>query len=248
MSDADARQAVRDVLGYLNFSGGAADIALQRNVNRLHARFGDGPAWTRLRRAFETELAALAADTPAFADSRQAAAVLTLVFDHVVPAYRRHHADLLFHLSDEDFEQPLLLARIFEAVLSQGPPWDETDRVVRGALDALNNFLGYRPVAVLENDRQMEPYPHERFCPVPLFVQSGGESVVAAGTYHDLIALTIELLRETPDDLLHAAYFDLARMDELAVDVRAHDHLHPVNKRTNYMFGEWDPHRIDVSG
>ncbi|MGH7200893.1 MAG: hypothetical protein ACREJB_09830, partial [Planctomycetaceae bacterium] len=30
--------------------------------------------------------------------------------------------------------------------------------------------------------------------------------------------------------------------------VRAHDHLHPVNKRTNYMFGEWDPHRIDVSG
>ncbi len=37
-------------------------------------------------------------------------------------------------------------------------------------------------------------------------------------------------------------------MEELAIDVRAHDHLHPVNKRTNYMFGEWDPHRIDVKG
>ncbi len=37
-------------------------------------------------------------------------------------------------------------------------------------------------------------------------------------------------------------------MAELCVDVRAHDHLHPVNKRTNYVFGEWDPEEIDTKG
>ena len=30
--------------------------------------------------------------------------------------------------------------------------------------------------------------------------------------------------------------------------MRAHDHTHPVTKRTNYTFGEWDPHRIDTKG
>ena len=31
-------------------------------------------------------------------------------------------------------------------------------------------------------------------------------------------------------------------LDELAFDPRAHDHFHPVNKRPNVLFGEWDPH------
>ena len=37
-------------------------------------------------------------------------------------------------------------------------------------------------------------------------------------------------------------------LDELAVDVRAYDHGHPVNRRPNYVFGEWDPHHIDNKG
>ena len=59
---------------------------------------------------------------------------------------------------------------------------------------------------------------------------------------------TIEFFRDLPDDLMQETHFDLARMDELALDMRAHDHTHPVNKRTNYMFGEWDPHLIDTKG
>src|SRR5262245_20233758 len=37
-------------------------------------------------------------------------------------------------------------------------------------------------------------------------------------------------------------------MDELAFDPRAYDHGHPVNRRPNYVFGEWDPHLIDNKG
>ena len=37
-------------------------------------------------------------------------------------------------------------------------------------------------------------------------------------------------------------------MDELAFDPRAYDHGHPVNRRPNYLFGEWDPHLIDNKG
>ncbi len=30
--------------------------------------------------------------------------------------------------------------------------------------------------------------------------------------------------------------------------MRAYDHAHPVNRRPNYVFGEWDPHHIDNQG
>src|SRR5690606_34252794 len=101
------------------------------------------------------------------------------------------------------------------------------------------------PIAVLENGRRMELYDHERFRPVPIYFRGAG---VSHGAHHDLIVATLELLRQGPEDLVSAAHFDLDRLQELAIDVRAHDHLHPVNKRTNYMFGEWDPHQISLDG
>ncbi len=91
----------------------------------------------------------------------------------------------------------------------------------------------------------MEPYPHERFRPVPVFLRDAG---TAHGPYHELIERTIAFLRETPAEILRESHFDLDQLEELAVDVRAHDHTHPVTKRTNYTFGEWDPHRIDTKG
>ena len=71
---------------------------------------------------------------------------------------------------------------------------------------------------------------------------------MAHGRYHDLIERTIAFLRDTPAEILRESHFDPDRMEELALDVRAHDHTHPVTKRTNYTFGEWDPHRIDTKG
>jgi hypothetical protein len=162
-----------------------------------------------------------------------------------LPAYREHHRDLLFHLRDEEFQQPFFLAKVFEAVLEQGGPWDENDRIVPGAIARLNDFVGYRPIAILENGQRMEPYSHERFRPLPLYIRGAG---VANGPYHDVVTRALELLREMPPAVLSEAYFDLELMDELAVDLRAHDHIHPANKRTNYLFGEWDPHQIDIKG
>ncbi|MFP6766589.1 MAG: hypothetical protein VB859_00375, partial [Planctomycetaceae bacterium] len=176
---------------------------------------------------------------------RQALTVVDLTFDGLAPLYRLHHADLLFHLDEQDWEQPFLLVKMFEAVLQQGPAWDETERILDAALDTLNDFLGYRPVPVLENDLYCEPYPHERYCPIPIYLAGVG---AATGPCHDLIARTIEILDQTPPQLLTIAHFDPSHLDELALDIRAHDHLHPVNKRTTYMFGEWDPDHIDNRG
>lgn len=236
---------LQDILGYLNFSSGKPDAKFQDRVNRLHPDWGTAQPWERFHAELAARLNELEGSSPAFSDSSQARAVLHLTFDELWPAYRRHHADLLFHLSDADFQQPLFLARLFEAVLSQGGPWDETERIVQGTLDSLNDFLGYRPVAVLENERKMEPYPHERFRPVPVFLKGVG---AGQGPYQQLISRTLELFQAVPANLLQNAHFDINRMDEIAVDVRAHDHNHPVYKRTNYMFGEWDPHHIDTKG
>ncbi|HUE13448.1 MAG TPA: hypothetical protein VMR25_04735 [Planctomycetaceae bacterium] len=244
MTEPDDR-LLREILGYLNFSGGKPDAAFQRNWNALFVRPGFFESDSALPDFLRSELVRLQPTVPALGDSSQAAAVIELVFDECLPAYRRHHADLLFHLSAADFRQPFFLTRMIEAVLEQGAPWSEKERIVHRVLERLNDFVGYRPLAVLENGRQMEPYPHERFRPVPVFIRDAG---TAYGPYHDLVERTISFLRETPAEILRESHFDLDQMEELAVDLRAHDHAHPVTKRTNYTFGEWDPYRIDTKG
>ncbi len=243
----DDDTALKDVLGYLNFFKPAqSGCPVSERISTVFTaglQLKEGvPLISRL---LAERLETLADSAPAFQNSEQARANISLLFDHVLPAYRRHHADLLFHLKPEDFYQPYFVARVAEAVLSQGPPWTEPDRITAGALKQLNDFLGHRPVAVLETGQQMQPYPHERFRPVPLYIKGAGP---ATGRYHDLIAGALQILGEMPADILSSAYFDPALMDELALDVRAYDHGHPVYKRTNYTFGEWDPHCLDVSG
>ncbi len=233
------------ILGYLNFSSGEPNADFRRQLNLAASDMAANWEPVAIRSWLEKELAKAQKSTPAFANATQAAEVIRLVFEHGLPAYRGHHADLLFHLQDCDFYQPFFLACVFEAVLGQGGPWTETPRITEGMLDQLNDFIGYRPVAVLENGRQMEPYPHERFRPVPLYFRDVG---TADGRYQALIGRTIQFFQDTPLEIQHQSYFEWTRMQELAVDVRAHDHLHPANKRTNYMFGEWDPHHVDTKG
>src|SRR5262249_2889426 len=116
---------------------------------------------------------------------------------------------------------------------------------VAAVLGRLNDFVGYRPIATLETRPQGEPYDHERIRPVPLFIQGPG---VAWGRYRELVAQALEILSTTDPNLLSEAAFDLKLLDELALDVRAYDHGHPVNRRPNYVFGEWDPHLLDNQG
>jgi len=245
-----ARDVLKEVAGYLNFSSGSRDPKFFQNFNVLFQTLSPRsdefrPSAAKLREYLSGGLEELSGEGGPFADVQQAQAVVALTLDELFPAYRGHHRDLLFHLEELDYVQPFFLARLFEAVLQQGPPWDERDRVVEGALDAVNDYLGYRPVAVLENNRQVEPYRHEWVCPIPLYVADAG---VAAGPYELLIEKALEILQATNPELLQRAWFDLNALEELAYDPRAYDFDHPANKRPNYHFGTWDLHRIDNKG
>lgn len=239
---------VEQVLGYLNFSSGAEDPHFLANLNRVFEwAEGEGPSGPVWHTAWETlaaELTKLASSSPAFRDADQAVSVLRLVRDHVVPGYFGFHRDLLFHQSEATLGNAFFLGRICEAVLRQGPPWDEAARITGAAIDELNDFLGHRPVATLESQK-IEPYAHEWVRPVPLYIRGAG---VVAGPYRQVVEATLGLLRETDPNLLREAFFDPELLDELAFDPRAYDFDHPANKRPNYHFGQWDPHYIDNCG
>ena len=235
------------VLGYLNFSSGAFDPAVWRAMSELFAAVepqGERPeAAILVGQSLRDRLATLEATEPAFRDARQARETIDLVFEGVLPAYRRFHADLLEHQSPGAVERPFSVMAATQAVLAAGGPG--TPDVVDDAINRLNDYVGWRPVAVLENGRLSEPYPHERVRPVPLFVAGAG---AAHGRYRDLVAGAIEILAAAPDQLVQQADFELDALEELAIDPRAFDFLHPAASRPNYLFGLWDPARIDQRG
>ncbi|HEV3416685.1 MAG TPA: hypothetical protein VG056_07740 [Pirellulales bacterium] len=247
---ANGAEIWQEVLGYLNFSSGTPDPRFLRNLNKLfdlieNSGTASGESAIVLFRRLTEELTELTSHSAPFANPEQARSLLRLIFEHVLPAYREHHRDLLFHLPDGELLRPFFIGRVAEAVLAEGPPWDETERLVAGALVRLNDFIGHRPVAVLHSSQKIEPYSHERVRPVPLYIAGAG---VAVGRYRSVVALALDLLRSTDRSVLEAAWFDPALLDELALDPRAYDFNHPVNKRPNYHFGQWDPHHLDRQG
>ncbi len=249
-ANAGSQQKLQELVGYLNFSSGAADTRFLGNLNRLYGEVDTegvppGELGPVVQRRLAEGIDLLNRTSPAFRDVEQARAVPGLVFDHFLPAYREFHRDLLFHQTIADLATPFFVGRAFEIVLRQGPPWDETRRIVDEGLAQFNDYVGYRPVAVLHSGQRMEPYAHEWTRPVPLFIQQSG---IAVGRYSRLIEQALDLLKETDPNLLAASHFHLAQLDELALDVRAYEFDHPANKRPNYHFGQWDPHHIDNRG
>jgi len=241
----DLSSALTTVLGYLNFSGGAPDSTFLRNLNTLADHTDCSQNWESLRGSLLQQLAEVEGTSPTFSDVSQARSLIELVFKSLLPAYQEFHSDLLFHVDSVTFQNPFFLGRCFEAALAQGGPWDEIDRIVAGALTQLDDYLGFRPLAVLENGRSATPYEHESYRPLPLYIQDAG---ACSGPYRQVIEQALVQLQATDEDVLTGAHFDLSRLSELALDLRAYDHDHPVFKRTNYLFGEWDPHFIDNSG
>lgn len=238
------RQMIDRILGYLNFSSGAPDPQFLGGLNELFARVAEQESpWQAAVAALESELPHLQQGSATFADISQARAVLRLLSE-LLPAYREFHADLLFHQSEATLFRPFFVGRACEAILLQGAPWDDTARIVSGALRRLNDFIGYRPVVTLETQRH-EPYPHEWVRPIPIYIEGVG---VELGANHEIVARAVEILQATDPAILRAAYFDPALMQELAIDPRAYDFDHPVNKRPNHHFGQWDPHCIDNQG
>jgi hypothetical protein len=246
----EAAKAGQEIVGYLNFSSGAADPRFLKNVNRLFEALDASPdrvepTWKALHRCLVKALQELHGSSDAFREVEQAEAVLALVFENTLPGYRQFHRDLLFHQSEESLFLPLFIGRVCEAVLQQGGPWDETDRVSKRAISQLNDYLGHRPVAVLRTQQKIQPYAHEWVRPIPLFISGAG---VGVGRYHDLVSRALEILADIDSSLQFDSMFDLAMLEELAVDPRAYDFDHPVNKRPNYLFGQWDLGKLDNAG
>jgi hypothetical protein len=245
----EARQACEHVLGYLNFSSGAPDPSVMSSLDVVFEVLVDEassetPVWVKVGRVLREQLERLEAESSTFRDSSQARAVLRLVFEETLPAYHEFHRELLFHQTTDNLFRPFFVGCVCEAVLAQGPPWEDSSRIVGRSISSLNDYIGHRPVAVLETQK-LEPYPHEWLRPVPIYVQGAG---VSTGKCQRVVQRAIEFLRDAPEEILRPAYFHLEQMEELAFDPRAYDFDHPVNKRPNYHFGQWDPHRIDNQG
>jgi hypothetical protein len=237
------------LLGYLNFSDGRPDPRFQKGLADAHAHLvasSDAAPWHTLPQWLSHELEQLiTGGSSVFRDPTQVRAVLDAALVQLPAAYRAHHSDLLAHQPDAVLFSPFFLARCCEAVLKQGQPWNDSQRLVSGALNFLNDYVGYRPIAVLETRSNTEFYSHEKVRPVPVYLTGAG---VCVSAYADIIRPALKLLEETEVTLLEEASFDPKKLDELSFDPRAHDHFHPVNKRPNVLFGEWDPHTIDNAG
>jgi hypothetical protein len=237
------------LLGYLNFSDGRSDPKFQKGLAdaaTVLIGMGEPAPWVTIHRWLAQSIRELeSSGSPAFRDATQGRAVVDAALGKLPAAYRAHHVDLLAHQPVGELFVPFFLARGCEAVLRQGAPWEDTDRLVSGAVAFLNDYVGYRPIAVLETRPNTEYYPHEKVRPVPVYLKGAG---VAPGRYADIIRPALELLAKTDAVLLDEASYTPDHLDELAYDPRAHDHFHPVNKRPNVLFGEWDPHTIDGRG
>jgi hypothetical protein len=243
-----AEQALEQVLGYLNFSSGNADVRALAALNDVFASLDAAPEmpepWRVAGQLLTGKLAELRSRSAAFTESHQAQTALRLTFDVFLPAYRKFHSDLLFHQRPCELFNAFFVGRAFEVVLKHSSLWDNEDQFLAQVLASFNDFLGYRPVAALEA-RKIEPYLHERVRPVPLYIEGAG---AVAGPYREVVERTLQLLRETDPAVLRAAWLDPDLLSELCFDPRAYDFDHPVNKRPNYHFGQWDPHLIDGKG
>ena len=257
------REMLRRLAGYLNFSSGSRadrpgtgsiDSQVLTAWNEVYAVVTAGdpmtgmPAWLVVNDWIGWSLDDLSSDPEfksAFADTTQARRITRLLWSELLPEYLDFHRDLLFHQEPEFVFNGFLMAKAADALLSidQADGIDDK-KVVQLAIDRIDDFVGYRPVAMLEN-RRCQPYRHEYICPVPLYVEGCGAS---AGPYQEIISLAIEVLRETDPDVLRAASFDPNQMTELALDPRAYDFDHPVNRRPNYHFGGWDEASINSDG
>jgi hypothetical protein len=238
------------VLGYLNFSSGVADPKTLGALNRLYGLGLSGspyaglPVWLTMQQWLQDRLKRLMRESPGFATANQAQQVMELVWGEALPAYLDFHRDLLFHQEPEGLFNGFFLGRMIEAVISQGGPREERQRIVSGAIRQLNDYVGYRPVAVLEG-HALEPYSQEWSRPMPLYIAGVGSSL---GPYEAIVSRTLEILEKAPERFLRGASFDLDQLRELSLDVRAYDFDHPVNRRPNYQFGQWDPTHIDGHG
>lgn len=241
-------EVLHQVLAYLNFSSGTPDPKAQQNLNAVFAflaeKDGCSGAWERLGDLLLKSLNEVLGTSAVFSEVQQAKDVVTIVWEQVLPAYLKHHRDLLFHATPDDLFRPFFLVRALEAVLTLMGEGHPPEDLAELTLSRLNDYIGYRPVAVLESQK-IEPYQYEWLRPVPIYIRGAG---TCCGVEQEVVEIALQLLESTPEHVQRPACFQTKFLEELAVDPRAYDFDHPVNKRPNYHFGQWDPHNIGIDG
>ncbi|MDR2114971.1 MAG: hypothetical protein LBP87_01170 [Planctomycetaceae bacterium] len=268
--DVTKPDVIKDVLGYLNFSSGNRDVRFFQALNSLYTQLAQSDSQSipdfikptvntpksehnsnnsclalRVIEYLEQELLQLSQKSEAFRVEDQAGLILRLMREHLLTAYRNYHYDLLFHQTNEHLFNPFFLAKAFETVLRQGSPWTETERIVHDTITDLNDYIGYRPIPVLEGEEKHQPYEKEWVAPIPLYINGIG---TAFGRYQAIVNQALTILRQTNPQILYESCFDVKRLQELVLDSRAYDFDHPVNRKPNYHFGIWDPNCIDKDG
>ncbi|MCL2742283.1 MAG: hypothetical protein FWE67_00355 [Planctomycetaceae bacterium] len=243
---------IKDILGYLNFSSGNRNPRFFAAMNQLFTDIDGGtgkkaakPLYRKVLDTIEQGLAALSKESSTFKTDDQAGLIIKLVRDNFLPEYKQFHSELLFHQKDELIFNSFFLAKTFETVLQQSPPWTEIQRIVPKTITAMNDYIGYRPVPTLEGEEKHQPYEHEWIAPIPLYVKGVG---AAHGKYRGIVEKAVAILQETDSQILYEACFNLNRAEEIVLDPRAYDFDHPVNRKPNYHFGIWDFHSIDKDG
>ena len=249
LSDQLLTQVLDQILGYLNYSSGTHDPKLFANLNvvfqSLDARKDDKSLLRRVRDTLLDRLDTLSIEEPSFIECSQAKETLAFTFDNILDDYRAFHSDILFHQKNDAIFNSFFIARVFEIVLGErDSEIDKESRDTKKIIARLNDYVGHRPIAILET-RKAEPHVHEWVRPVPLYVKDAG---AAYGPYKRVIEIAIRTISETDPNILRAAQFDLDKMDELAFDPRAFDFDHPINRRPNHHFGQWDENSISKSG
>jgi hypothetical protein len=146
---ADADLAVLDeVIGYLNFSSGReipGFCGTSMSWSAIEAAEAKEPVIETLRRWLLDAADRLQRGGGAFANVAQARSVVELATDPLLKAYREFHRDLLHHQSEAELWRPFFLGEACEAVLAQGPPWNERERIVEGAIDNLTTMSATAP-------------------------------------------------------------------------------------------------------
>ena len=234
------------ILGYLNFSSGCRDVQFIKTWDALYKDFserGSTEIWRDSVDALKEELPRLEAAGGAFVDSTQAKKVLDLIGESL-EAYREFHRDVLFSLDNSYLFNSFFMSRLCD-VITRNDPLTPDKAKINKIIVQLNDYLGYRPIPVLEGGEKHEPNKHEWISPLPIYIEGVG---TAFGKYHNVVEIALEILKDTDSSILSDASFIPEKLRELAVDTRAYDYDHPVNRRLNYSFGTWDDRCIDKEG
>ena len=156
--DSDAQAVLEQALGYLNFSNGSFDPRFHRALNESYRWCRGGreakpvpqksppPVWRQAVQLLRQKLSQLQETSDTFKNAQQADAALQIIEQHVIPAYREFHRDLLYHQPDDALFGPFMLGRMWETLLEHDQPWSEPDEVARQTVVRLSDYLGHRPV------------------------------------------------------------------------------------------------------